>query len=413
MPALEERTEWLRSLCAASSGDVVLLSGHGPDNKEYQEANILFRDQDGAARFDKEHFGFSDGMGDPVFEGQFGHDPELGALRVIGRGRLVDAALAKNPKQRWEPIETGEFLLGHVDESQELPEAPRPASFMRNGTFMAYRKLHQNVRLFNDYVEGQANIYLRTMKLSDDRLPEAIETIKAKMVGRWSDGVPLMVAPTRTEWISFHAMWKAKEGEKSYAYKTSSQYPNGYRHDPAYQRAIVDFEYINDPEGVRCPLGAHIRRSNTRDMLDPTPKGTKGKLIGSSPLDKRRRILRRGMSYGRYEASPASDRRESGIIFIALCASLFRQFEFMQQQWINFGMDFAAGNDSCPIVGNRRAADRSMKVKHVIPSDPGGDAPPFICSDLPQFVETRGGDYFFVPSLTSLRMIAAGTVDPT
>jgi len=28
-------------------------------------------------------------------------------------------------------------------------------------------------------------------------------------------------------------------------------------------------------------------------------------------------------------------------------------------------------------------------------------------------VETRGGDYFFIPSMTALRMIAKGIVDPT
>jgi hypothetical protein len=39
--------------------------------------------------------------------------------------------------------------------------------------------------------------------------------------------------------------------------------------------------------------------------------------------------------------------------------------------------------------------------------------PPFFCSKLPRFVETRGGDYFFVPSLTALRMLADGIVDPT
>jgi hypothetical protein len=37
--------------------------------------------------------------------------------------------------------------------------------------------------------------------------------------------------------------------------------------------------------------------------------------------------------------------------------------------------------------------------------------PPFVCFDPPTFVETRGGDYFFVPSLTALRQIASGTVE--
>ena len=41
------------------------------------------------------------------------------------------------------------------------------------------------------------------------------------------------------------------------------------------------------------------------------------------------------------------------------------------------------------------------------------DETPFICSEIPQFVEVRGGDYFFLPSMTALRMIGMGIVDPT
>ena len=46
-----------------------------------------------------------------------------------------------------------------------------------------------------------------------------------------------------------------------------------------------------------------------------------------------------------------------------------------------------------------------------------GDAvtgkPPYFCNFIPTLVETRGGDYFFLPSLTCLRMIALGIIDPT
>ena len=38
---------------------------------------------------------------------------------------------------------------------------------------------------------------------------------------------------------------------------------------------------------------------------------------------------------------------------------------------------------------------------------------PFIVDGIPQFVETLGGEYFFVPSMTALRMIGMGVVDPT
>jgi hypothetical protein len=48
-----------------------------------------------------------------------------------------------------------------------------------------------------------------------------------------------------------------------------------------------------------------------------------------------------------------------------------------------------------------------------VPVDPKSGETPFICADIPQFVEMRGGDYFFMPSMTALRMIGMGTVDPT
>ena len=93
------------------------------------------------------------------------------------------------------------------------------------------------------------------------------------------------------------------------------------------------------------------------------------------------------------------------------CSSLERQFEFVQQQWINYGMDSNAGNDTCPMLGNRPSKD----VKFVIPKDQEADddGAPYMCTKLPQFVETKGGAYFFVPSMTSLRMIAIGVIDPT
>jgi deferrochelatase/peroxidase EfeB len=141
-------------------------------------------------------------------------------------------------------------------------------------------------------------------------------------------------------------------------------------------------------------------------MLAPT--GTEG-----SVLNNRRRILRRGLPYG--DSSPGvSDDAEHGIIMLVVCASLFRQYEFVQQQWINYGLDSSAGNDTDPLVGNHATGGaQGPKAKFVIASDPKTGRPPFIANGLPQFVETRGGEYFFVPSMTALRMIGMGTIDPT
>ena len=102
----------------------------------------------------------------------------------------------------------------------------------------------------------------------------------------------------------------------------------------------------------------------------------------------------------------------TGIIIMMLNADIASQFEFVQQQWINYGNDFKAGNDKDVILGNHSADDR-FPSKAVLQVDPEGDQAPYFLSKIPRLVETRGGDYFFVPSLTALRMIARGVVDPT
>ena len=126
-------------------------------------------------------------------------------------------------------------------------------------------------------------------------------------------------------------------------------------------------------------------------------------------LINRRRITRRGLPYGDYvpAGEPVSDADDRGMIFMALNASLSRQFEFVQQQWIEYGNDSHLGNDKDPMLGNHGGLG-----KFAIQGDETPGNPPFVCSHLPQFVELRGGDYFFLPSITALGMIARGLVDP-
>ena len=58
--------------------------------------------------------------------------------------------------RNWQPLATGEFLLGYADEAGELPVAPIPHLLGRNGTFMVYRKLHQNVATFRAYLDERS-----------------------------------------------------------------------------------------------------------------------------------------------------------------------------------------------------------------------------------------------------------------
>jgi len=292
----------------------------------------------------KEHFGYSDGFGNPDFEG---------AQRkcVPGQGKLTAHG-------QWVPLATGEFLLGYADEAGELPPAPVPALLGRNGTFMVYRKLHQNVQKFRDYLEEKGTLY-----------SGGKEKLAAKLVGRWRDGTPLELSPDHPD--------------------------AGLACD---DNRNTDFKYGNDLAGARCPLGAHIRRLHPRDAF-----GFNGDLTN------RRRIMRRGLPYGEYvpEGQHADDSVDRGIIFMALNASIFRQFEFVQQQWIEYGNDAHQGNDKDFLTGNHEG-----KGRYSIQGTTDPNNPPFICGSLPNFVELRGGDYFFMPSLTALAMIATKNIDP-
>ncbi len=385
IPELEAQTQWLQGLCATSEGGVELLSGHGPTGAPYQDMSAVLRQADGAmVPSNKEHFGLSDGFGDPVFIGQYGRAAE--AIKKVGGGKLL-------PDRSWAPLATGEFLLGYPDEAQEIPGAAMPIEFSRNGTFMAYRKLHENVASFANYMKAQGQTYASVMGVAPD---EAQATVSAKLVGRWNDGVPLMAAPTFAAWQAFNAELAAAQAAKDRA--RLAQIAAKY----------VDFVYRSDPAGAACPVTSHLRRVNTRDMLDPRFSSPDPKAWMGSALNNRRRILRRGLPYGEVDHANPDDAGEHGIVFLAICSSLFRQFEFVQQQWVQYGLDFNVGSDTCPIVGNHDA-----EAKFVIAADPDGTGAPFICERVPQFVEPRGGEYFFVPSMTALRMIGMGIVDPT
>ena len=325
-----------------------------------------------------------------MFEGQY-TNPDEERVAVIGRGKWMQA------DKGWQPLAAGEFILGYPDESQELPPMPQPPSFSRNGSFMTYRKLHENVATFDEVIAVEARRFARVMEIPE---AEAVETRKGKMVGRWSDGVPLSLAPTHADWLRVRA-------------ETGMDNPDpltalGKQRDYLKSAAAADFRYGDDLDGFRCPAGSHMRRVNTRDYLDPlnTPGGKNP--TATDQLNKRRRVIRRGLPYGPTVPTERRDDIEQGVVMMTVGASIFRQFEFVQQQWIQYGLDFNQGNHTCPIVGSHDTHRR-----YTIPADPASGKPPYFMSELKTFVECRGGDYFFLPSLTALQMISLGIVDPT
>jgi deferrochelatase/peroxidase EfeB len=188
--------------------------------------------------------------------------------------------------------------------------------FGRNGTFLAIRQLEQHVDDFHQYADRCVR---DLMEKTDNQLPALIggevtrDWVEAKMMGRWRDGVPLIdrpVGPVPPEPAADAATERINPGDS----------PDRQARHEKRMRTDTDLNFgVDDPQGLYCPFGAHIRRTNPRGSLAP---GDDSQLM----ITNRHRLLRRGRSY--------QQGGEKGLLFIGLCADLERQFEFIQQSWL-------------------------------------------------------------------------------
>ena len=290
----------------------------------------------------------------------------------------------------------GEFLLGYPNEyglytprpllapqrdpGRLLPraeDAPEQADLGRNGCYLVLRQLQQDVQGFWRELDRQAG--------GDADLRERLA---AAMVGR--------------------------EGRRA----ACSASEDRRRPTP---RRLNDFTYEADPRGLRCPLGAHIRRSNPRNAdLPPGGRGLLSRLwrmlgFNAAALEpdlvastRFHRLLRRGRKYGDVAAARRSrsprPAQTPGIHFICLAANIKRQFEFVQSAWL-IGSKFAGlTGESDPMLGHRLPdAGNSPTDGFSIPQAGGPDCR---LSGLPQFVTVQGGAYFFLPGIRALRYLA-------
>ena len=104
-----------------------------------------------------------------------------------------------------------------------------------------------------------------------------------------------------------------------------------------------DFGYADDDAaGLGCPVGAHIRRANPRDALDPDtgPISRYGPSTGTGSC-----------AEGAYHEP--SDPSERGIHFICLNANIAWQFEFVQHTWLNNPKFAGLYDDTDPLVATQ------------------------------------------------------------
>jgi Dyp-type peroxidase family len=284
-----------------------------------------------------EHFGFADPISQPPIEG-------APTASYPGDGVL-------EPNGNWRPLKPGEFVLGYEDEAGHAgTQGPEPFELRRNGSYVVFRKLYQDVAAFRRYLATAAE----ELYGSDDRYHQ--DLVAAKMMGRWRSGCPVALSPNKDD-LTIAA-------------------------DPQRRN---NFSYADDEKGLHCPLGAHLRRVNPRET--PLKRAT---------AVRRHRMIRRGVEYGPHLQDGAidDDGIDRGLVQLIIQADIERQFEFVQKEWVHGGEFIGLDpNEQDPIVGSGGEGSQM-----VVP----GAKQPFLF-ELPAFVKVKGGEYLFVPGLNALQ----------
>lgn len=355
------------------------------DSKELRSGLDLSYDGDTylyKSGIEKEHFGFNDGIGQPIIKG-------------FSKAKESDTT-----------VNTGEFILGYhnaynnhspspfvITESPNIdlpnfPVSPKDSNLQnkkikkdlgKNGTYLVIRQMEQHVEKFWKYM------YDKSREKGNTQMEKAV-SLAAKMTGRWPNGESLTVSL------------------------------DGSADIPADE--LDSFLYTDqDSHGLRCPFGAHIRRTNPRDQVH-----TGRNKEESLEMSGRHRMLRRGRIYGepldedfniermicksmRAEIKELSDRQQTqkvrGLYFICLVSDIQRQFEFVQNVWVNT-VGFA---DLCkqvdPIIGPR--SENAMSECHEFTTQQHHVRKRY--KDVPEFTTVIGGAYFFMPGIKALKYI--------
>jgi Dyp-type peroxidase family len=337
-----------------------------------------------------EHFGFDDGVSQPGIRGRASAAADdFITDRHINTSDIPAAWLYGYPGQ--DLVWPGEFVLGYPATAPD-PLVPGPFSearpaWTRNGSFLVYRRLRQDVGLFWRTMRDEASRLAKLdgfQGLTEDRLA-------ARLVGRWQSGAPFNRVPAgdnedlgNDPFANNNLLFDSDTPPVTLA--------NG-RTDP-YDGAKAD------PVGITCPWAAHIRKVNLRDS---------GSDIGGRVTTYSRRLLRVGVAFGksledRYGAQRDPQNGDRGLLFLSIQASIENQFEFLQARWMNDPSrpKMPGGHDM--IVGQNATADGGVRRCTIF----GSGLQSAEVSAARQFVIPTGGGYFFVPSLSALREVIAG-----
>jgi Dyp-type peroxidase family len=337
-------------------------------------------------RIGKEHFGFQDGISQPGVRGRLSGDPgDYLTRRAIHPSQIPDAWIYGLPGQYL--IWPGEFIFGYPGAAADplTPGAirlPGPA-WSRNGSYLVFRRLRQDVAAFWTFVESFADGLSRRPGFAGVNA----EWLASRLVGRWPSGAPVSRLPDHDD----EALGVDRLANNDFGFAADASLT------PLAAVGRGDWPPATaDPLGLTCPLAAHIRKVNAREAPND---------MGGRHASFDRRILRRALPFGPAMTDPHADdpvEGNRGILFACYQTSIRDQFEFLSSAWSNnakrprspSGFDMIIGQNARPGAGRARSCTLL-----------GRDASSANLVTMTDFVTATGGGYFFSPSISALEAV--------
>jgi Dyp-type peroxidase family len=337
-----------------------------------------------------EHFGFLDGVSQPGVRGHVSDDP---SDVLTPRQNPNDRGQGKPGQDLLLP---GEFVFGYVQQDGKSEDLSVPGQvsaagpvWAKNGSFLVFRRLNQDVFGFHTFLKTQAKP--NGFKDGDE--------FGAHLVGRWKSGAPVLRTPLKDD----SGLGHDDCANNNFEFQVST--PQIKKKETSAD--CLDDKFATSPgdkTGARCPFAGHIRKAYPRDDTSATIQGVK------EATTQTHRLLRRGIPFGKASKStptkPVNDGKvDRGLLFLAYQTSIVNHFEFVTQKWVNDPdfKDTGAGFD--PILGqNNSAPNRERQFKVINPAGQTKDV-----TTTADWVVPSGGEYFFAPSISALNLLAGVT----